>query len=276
MEENLEGFKNFTSCIVLWYFICGSGTLVNGLALCRLEASIYTNDARIYFQKRRRRMMMMMMMIMIMMIVLKDVLSYIICLARPWTIAHLLLILRFCAPLQCTVGIVLYKSWWRHQMETFSVLLAFCAGNSPVNYEFPTQRPVTQRFDVLFDLRLHQQLSKQWRRQWFEMPSCSFWRHCNVETGISLWKNYSNYWKYQHYHLDFFIKFDKKNLHLWNLHYRFCIIWLLVTVIYGISTYCKICNIRWTKSQNLNDSRLVLQLSLPNLLKPVIKSRFKM
>ena len=26
----------------------------------------------------------------------------------------------------------LIPSWWRHQMETFSALLAFCAGNSPV------------------------------------------------------------------------------------------------------------------------------------------------
>ena len=35
--------------------------------------------------------------------------------------------------------------------------------------------------------------------------------------------------------------------------------------------YRKIANIRRTKSQNLNDSRLVLQLSLPNLLKPDVK-----
>ena len=28
-------------------------------------------------------------------------------------------------------------SWWRHQIETFSVLLALCAGKSPVNGEFP-------------------------------------------------------------------------------------------------------------------------------------------
>ena len=27
--------------------------------------------------------------------------------------------------------------------------------------EFPAQRPVTQRFDVFFDLRLNKQLSKQ-------------------------------------------------------------------------------------------------------------------
>ena len=37
-------------------------------------------------------------------------------------------------------------------METFSELLALCAGNSPVPGEFPTQRPVKQSFDVFFDL----------------------------------------------------------------------------------------------------------------------------
>ena len=42
------------------------------------------------------------------------------------------------------------KSWWRHQMETFSALLAFCAGNSPVTGEFPAQRPATLSFDVFF------------------------------------------------------------------------------------------------------------------------------
>ena len=40
--------------------------------------------------------------------------------------------------------------------------------------------------------------------------------------------------------------------------------------------YRKISNIRRAKSQNLNDSRLVLPLSLPNLLKPVVKSGMKM
>ena len=71
-------------------------------------------------------------------------------------------------------------SWWRHQMDTFSALLALCAGNSPVTCEFPAQRPVTRSCDVFFDLRLNQQLSKQWRRRWFETPSCSLWRHCNL------------------------------------------------------------------------------------------------
>ena len=40
--------------------------------------------------------------------------------------------------------------------------------------------------------------------------------------------------------------------------------------------YRKVSNIRRTKSQNLNDSRLVLHLSLPNRLKPGVKSRMKM
>ena len=37
---------------------------------------------------------------------------------------------------------------WRHQMEAFSALRALCAGNSPVPGEFPSQKPVTQSFDV--------------------------------------------------------------------------------------------------------------------------------
>ena len=43
-------------------------------------------------------------------------------------------------------------------METFSVLLALCAGNSPVTDEFPAQRPVTRSFDVFFDLRRNELL----------------------------------------------------------------------------------------------------------------------
>ena len=31
------------------------------------------------------------------------------------------------------------SAWWRRQMETFSALLALCAGNSPVTGEFPPQ-----------------------------------------------------------------------------------------------------------------------------------------
>ena len=71
---------------------------------------------------------------------------------------------------------------WRHQMETFSVLLAFCAGNSPVTGEFPAQKPATRRFDVFFDQHPNVRLSKQSRGWWFETPSRPLWRHSNVWT----------------------------------------------------------------------------------------------
>ena len=64
-------------------------------------------------------------------------------------------------------------------METFSALLAICAGNSPVTGEFPTQRPVTRSFDVFFDLRLNERLSKQSWIWWFEAPLRPLWRHSN-------------------------------------------------------------------------------------------------
>ena len=61
-----------------------------------------------------------------------------------------------------------------------SLLLAICAGNSPVTGEFPTRRPVTRSFDVFFDLRLNKRLIKQSSDWWFETPSRLLWRHCNV------------------------------------------------------------------------------------------------
>ena len=71
-------------------------------------------------------------------------------------------------------------SWWRHQMETFSALLAICTGNSPVIGEFLAQRPVARSFDIFFDLCLHKCLSKQSWGWWFETPSRPLWRHSNV------------------------------------------------------------------------------------------------
>ena len=76
-----------------------------------------------------------------------------------------------------------HLSWWRHQMEIFSALLAICVGNSLVIGEFPAQRPVRQSFDVFFDLRLNKWLSKQSWGWWFETPSCPLWRHITRETS---------------------------------------------------------------------------------------------
>ena len=45
--------------------------------------------------------------------------------------------------------IFVLKSWWRHQMETFSALLAICVGNSLVPGEFPTQRHGALMFTLI-------------------------------------------------------------------------------------------------------------------------------
>ena len=65
-------------------------------------------------------------------------------------------------------------------METFSALLAICAGISPVPGEIPAQRPVTRSFDVFLDLRLNKRLSKHSWGWWFETLSRPLWRHRNV------------------------------------------------------------------------------------------------
>ena len=67
-------------------------------------------------------------------------------------------------------------AWWRHQIDAFSALLTLCAGNSPVTGEFPAQRPVTQSYDIFFDL--NERLNKQSWGWWFDTPSLPLWRHC--------------------------------------------------------------------------------------------------
>ena len=59
-------------------------------------------------------------------------------------------------------------SWWRHQMETVSALLVLCEGNPLVTGGFPSQRPVTERFNIFVDLYLKKRLIKQSARRWFE------------------------------------------------------------------------------------------------------------
>ena len=96
------------------------------------------------------------------------------------------------ASLGCSIICKSRSSWWRHQMETFSVLLVLCTGNSQVTGEFPSQRPVTRSFDVFFDLRPNKQLSKQSRRRWFETPLRLLWRHCNAGRKL-LWSSQSHF-----------------------------------------------------------------------------------
>ena len=95
---------------------------------------------------------------------------------------YLMLCLSFWAAFQCNHRWWLqhFMHWWHHQIETFSALLALCAGNSPATGEFPSQRPVARSFGVFFDRRVNKRLDKHSRRRWFDPPSCSLWRHCNA------------------------------------------------------------------------------------------------
>ena len=72
-------------------------------------------------------------------------------------------------------------------METFSALLAICAGNSPVTGEFPTQRPCDVELWYLLRSALNKPLSKQWWGWWFETLSRPIWRHWFVWRQMRLW-----------------------------------------------------------------------------------------
>ena len=91
----------------------------------------------------------------------------------------------FCSSIESFTVSLHSPTWWRHQMETFSALLAVCAGNSPVHCELPTQRPVTRSFDVYFDLRPNKRLSKQLWGWWFETASCPLWCHRNKQQAFT-------------------------------------------------------------------------------------------
>ena len=65
----------------------------------------------------------------------------------------------------------------------------FCV-TGPLYREFishqwiPLTKLVTRSFHVFFDLHLNKRLGKQSWGWWFEMPSRSLWRHCNVESML--------------------------------------------------------------------------------------------
>ena len=69
-------------------------------------------------------------------------------------------------------------SWWRHQIKT--PLLALYAENSPVS---------DAELWCLLWSGLNKRLSKHSWHRWFETPSLSFWRHCNIMTKLPSQKN---------------------------------------------------------------------------------------
>ena len=70
-------------------------------------------------------------------------------------------------------------------METFSALLAICAGNSPVTGEFPAQRPVTQRFDVFFFIYA-------WVKGWVNNQEAGDLRRHRAHYAVTMMVNLTN------------------------------------------------------------------------------------
>ena len=88
----------------------------------------------------------------------------------------------------------------------FRVIVRLC-GEIIVTGEFPSQSPVTQNFDIFFDLCLDKRLCKQSGRRWFETPSRSLWRHSNATSTVVVidgrfhddvikWKHFPRYWPF--------------------------------------------------------------------------------
>ena len=77
---------------------------------------------------------------------------------------------------------------WRHQMETFSTLLALC-----VTGGFPSQRPVTRSFGIFFDLFFKQTVEQTIETPviWDTIASRSLWCDSNERASdsesVSIW-----------------------------------------------------------------------------------------
>ena len=99
-----------------------------------------------------------------------------------------------------------------------SALLAICWGNSPVTDEFPTQRPVTQSFDVFVDLRLNKRLSKQSWGWWLETQSCPLWRHSNELTGGKIHYAFDNCMGCPNATKEGGIKWSLQRINLWDIN----------------------------------------------------------
>ena len=70
-------------------------------------------------------------------------------------------------------------SWWRHQMETSSHFTNLLCGEFSGHRWIPRSRASDAELWCFLLSTPEQQLSKQWRRRWFETQSPSLWRHCN-------------------------------------------------------------------------------------------------
>ena len=78
--------------------------------------------------------------------------------------------------------------WWRHQMETFSALLALCAVNSPVTGEYPSQR--LWRGTLMFSLIC------AWTNGWVNTRDASDFRRHHTHCDVTVMQWWIQYWRH--------------------------------------------------------------------------------
>ena len=141
--------------------------------------------------------------------------------------------------------------------------------------EFPTQRPATRSFDVFLDLRLNKRLSKQPWGWWFETPSWSLWRHCNViwhglllckviwyQISITHINAYHIWLAYQHFIILGHLALTRmRALHVWHgvmqhetvdsLHWLVCLCNRFYVIVYNDTSKA---GSKWTTIWNENRS----------------------
>ena len=148
----------------------------------------------------------------------------------------------------------------------------------------PAQRPVTRSFDVFFDLHPNKRSSKQSWGWLFETLSRPLWPHrneiqyvsWNIHPGLLFfWVFFLCVWLYL-YSINVFITFDIFITATDDLSSVVCMKCVTTSRKHSMINYRLVSNISRTKSPHLKDSRTVLWLSLPNPLKPDVKSRMKM
>ena len=93
---------------------------------------------------------------------------------------------RHCMEMQRTIFTPCISCYWKVWSHLLFMMTSPNWNIFRVTDPLRGQRPVTQSFDAFFDLRLNKRLSKQSRRWWFETPSRSLWRHCNVLFNLGL------------------------------------------------------------------------------------------
>ena len=96
-----------------------------------------------------------------------------------------------CVPTTRWGGMSSLTTWWRHQMETFSALLALCAGNSPVPVNSPHKGQ--WRGALMFSLIY------AWINDWVNNRETGDLRrqggHCDVIVMIQVSRSFSHWFR---------------------------------------------------------------------------------